>query len=112
MLDVSYSEALAAADEPHAVLLGPVPCQDCGMAVEWAGLDWLNAGSRRRHLHLGAGPGAYLLNTTAAPWPPDRPRYQAHAQVRIDRRLELLGAAAACFAIGWALYMLATGQWS
>jgi hypothetical protein len=49
MLDLSYTEALERAPEPHIVLLGPVACQGCGAAVEWAGIAWLAVGTLEAH---------------------------------------------------------------
>lgn len=48
-MDQSYVEALEAAAEPHRVLLGPAPCHWCGAWVEWAGVRWMNAGTRGSH---------------------------------------------------------------
>lgn len=48
-MDTSYIEAMEAAGEPHRVLMGPVPCQRCSAWVEWAGVRWLNAGTRGVH---------------------------------------------------------------
>ena len=48
-MDDTYVEALEGGPEPHRVLLGPAPCYWCGAWVEWAGLGWLNAGTRGSH---------------------------------------------------------------
>lgn len=47
--DRSYVQALEELPEPHVPLLGPVPCIRCGAWLEWAGVRWLNAGTRGEH---------------------------------------------------------------
>lgn len=48
-MDATYREALEAAPEPRAVLLGPAPCKTCGAWVEWAGVAWLALGEQEPH---------------------------------------------------------------
>lgn len=49
MRDLTYVQALEEYPEPHRPLLGPVPCRSCSAWLEWAGVEWLNAGTLGRH---------------------------------------------------------------
>lgn len=100
MIDATYAEALRAAPEPHVVLLGPVPCSGCHEPVEWAGVDWLNAGTLRRHEHT--------ITRLYPHGPPTLPqaRWRRPWWVWALVYLDLVLAAAL------AVYMLSSGRWT